>query len=134
MAPDREANDDIITQSPDQPPAAQILDKYIQAVGGACRSWLRRLPVGLAKVSALVSAGSAESSRVTIFSKELPAMHTQLIEFPQSEGRGTSVRSFDGTNGWIRTPLTVLDEYALSGGELEGAPRCQTRFPRTDKE
>src|SRR5205085_639045 len=43
------------------------------------------------------------------------------IDFPKEPARGVSVRTYDGHEGWLRTPLTVLGEYELTGGELDGA-------------
>jgi hypothetical protein len=41
-----------------------------------------------------------------------------------------SVRSYDGKAGWIATPLTVVAEYELIGGELDGARLdAQMSFP-----
>jgi hypothetical protein len=44
-----------------------------------------------------------------------------FITFPDVPERGDSVRTFNGREGWLRTPLTVLGEYELTGGELDGA-------------
>ncbi len=53
-----------------------------------------------------------------------------LIEFKDNPDRGDSIRTFNGRAGWIKTPLTVLGEYRLSGGDLDGARLdAQLSFP-----
>src|SRR5205823_12387372 len=53
-----------------------------------------------------------------------------LIEFKDNPDRGDSIRTFNGRSGWIKTPLTVLGEYQLSGGDLDGARLdAQLSFP-----
>jgi len=53
-----------------------------------------------------------------------------LIEFKDNPDRGNSIRTFNGRTGWIKTPLTVLVEYQMSGGDLDGARLdAQLSFP-----
>ena len=53
-----------------------------------------------------------------------------LIEFKDNPDRGDSIRTFNGHAGWIKTPLTVLGEYQLSGGDLDGSRLdAQLSFP-----
>jgi hypothetical protein len=53
-----------------------------------------------------------------------------LIEFKDNPDRGDSIRTFNGRAGWIKTPLTVLGEYQLSGGDLDGSRLdAQLSFP-----
>lgn len=119
--------DDIITQAPGQPPAVQILDKYIAAVGGADK--LAAVKSWVGKGKSVGFGGFGGGGVVQIFAKA-PDQHTVFIEFPEAKGRDDNVRSFDGKAGWIQTPLTVLGEYAISGGELEGARLdAQLAFP-----
>ena len=44
-----------------------------------------------------------------------------IIDFKDTPGRGDTTRSYDGRRGWLRTPLNILGEYELNGGELDGA-------------
>jgi photosynthetic reaction center cytochrome c subunit len=45
-------------------------------------------------------------------------------------GREDAIRTFDGRNGWVSTPLAVVEEYALGGSELDGARMdAQLAFP-----
>ncbi|HEV2445824.1 MAG TPA: photosynthetic reaction center cytochrome c subunit family protein [Candidatus Sulfopaludibacter sp.] len=110
--------DDMLTQMPGQPAADTIIDKYLQAIGGAER---------LAAVKSYVATGTSVSfggfgggGRVQIFAK-FPDQRATLIDFPQNPERGRSIRTYNGREGWLETPLTVLGEYQLTGGELDGA-------------
>jgi hypothetical protein len=119
--------DDVFTQADGQPPADQILDKYIQALGGAQR--LAGLTSFVAKGTSLGFAGFGGGAQVQIFAKA-PNQRTVLIEFKDDPGRGDSTRTFNGRAGWIKTPLAVLTEYEVSGGDLDGARLdAQLSFP-----
>ncbi len=119
--------DDILVQAPGQPPADQILDKYIQATGGAQR--LSRLTSFAATGTSVGFGGFGGGGQVQIFAKA-PDQRATIIEFKDAPGRGDSVRAFNGREGWIRTPLAVLKEYQVSGGDLDGARLdAQLSFP-----
>jgi hypothetical protein len=120
--------DEIITQSfAGEPTADQILDKYLQALGGAER---------LASVTSFTATGVSEGFRgfggggqVQIFAKA-PDQRATIIKFAESIGRQDAVRTFDGRNGWVSAPLSVVPEYALGGSELDGARLdAQLSFP-----
>jgi photosynthetic reaction center cytochrome c subunit len=110
--------DDILVRASGAPAAEQIFDKYIEAVGGATR--LSRLTSYVAKGTSVGFGGFGGGGEVQIYAKS-PNQRTTIIQFKDAPGRDDSVRVFNGSEGWIRTPLTVLGEYALNGGELEGA-------------
>ena len=110
--------DDVLTQMPGQPAADQIVDKYIQAIGGAAR--LAALKSYVAKGTSVSFGGFGGGGEVQIFAK-FPDQHAQYIEFPKEPARGSSIRMYNGSEGWLKTPLTVLGEYELTGGELDGA-------------
>jgi photosynthetic reaction center cytochrome c subunit len=109
--------DDVFAQAPGQPTADQILDKYIQAVGGAQR--LAGLTSYVAKGTSVGFGGFGGGGQVQIFAKA-PEQRTTLIEFKDAPDRGDSIRTFNGRAGWIKTPLAVLKEYQISGGDLDG--------------
>ena len=119
--------DDILTQTPGQPSVDQILDKYIQAVGGAQR--LAGLSSFVGKGTSLGFGGFGGGGEVQIFAKA-PDRRAILIEFKDNPDRGDSIRTFNGRAGWIKTPLAVLGEYQVSGGDLDGARLdAQLSFP-----
>jgi photosynthetic reaction center cytochrome c subunit len=109
-----EEPDDIVRQAPNQPPADQILDKYLQALGGAQK---------LAAVTSFIANGTSsgygpESTKrpVEIYAKA-PAQRTTIIH----TDNGDSTTVYDGSAGWIAAPLRPVPVLALSGNELAGA-------------
>jgi hypothetical protein len=116
--PGSQEMDDVLTQVEGQASPDAILNKYIQALGGAKR--LAALTSYLAKGSSVGFGGFGKGGRVEIFAK-YPDQRATFIDFPDEPQRGDSVRTYDGHAGWLRTPLTVLGEYELTGGELDGA-------------
>jgi hypothetical protein len=119
--------DDFLPNEPGAPPADQILDKYIAALGGAQR--LGALTSYTAKATSLGFGGFGGQGDVQIYAKA-PDKRATIIVFKQAPGRDDNARTFDGRVGWIRTPLSVLGEYELTGSELDGARfDAQLGFP-----
>jgi photosynthetic reaction center cytochrome c subunit len=119
--------DDVLLAAPGQPSANAIIDKYIQAIGGAQR--LAGLKSYVANGSSVGFGGFGGGGEVQIFAK-FPDQRATFIEFPKTAGRDHSIRAYNGRKGWIETPLTVLGEYELTGGELDGARLdAQLSFP-----
>jgi photosynthetic reaction center cytochrome c subunit len=119
--------DDVMTPTPGQPSPDQILDRYIQALGGAER--LAGLTSYVGTGTAVGFGGFGRGAQVQLFAKA-PDQRTMIIEFKDAPGRGDTTRSYDGRTGWLRTPLTVLGEFELTGGELDGARvDAQLSFP-----
>jgi photosynthetic reaction center cytochrome c subunit len=130
--PGPQDTDYIFAQAPEQPSPNVILDKYIQAVGGAQR--LAGLTSYTARGTSIGFGGLGGGGQVQIFA-QFPDRRTTLIQFKDNPGRGDSIRSYNGRSGWIKTPLTVLGEYELTGGELDGARLdAQLSFPGQIKE
>ena len=124
--------DDVLTQMPGQPEAAQIIDKYLQAIGGAER--LGALQSYVAYGSSVGFGGLGGGGRVQIYAR-FPDQRATLIDFPKNPERGRTLRTYNGREGWLETPLTVLGKYPLTGGELDGARLdAQLSFPAQIKE
>ncbi len=106
------------------PPAEQILDKYIAAIGGAQR---------LAAISSFAAKGTYEgydtdhtAVSVEIFAKA-PNQRTTVVRL--FEGND-SVRTFDGNGAWIASPDRPVTLMPLTGGNLNGARLdAQLSFP-----
>jgi photosynthetic reaction center cytochrome c subunit len=61
---------------------------------------------------------------------EAPDKRATIILFKEATDRGDQIRTYDGHAGWVRTPLNVLGEFQLSGGDLDGARLdAQLSFP-----
>ncbi len=124
--------DDRLTQMPGQPPAEQIIDKYLQAIGGVQK--LSAIKSYIAKGSSIGFGGFGGGGDVHIYAK-FPDQRTTSIVFKDTPDRGDSIRAFNGRAGWIMTPLAVLTEYPLTGGELDGARLdAQLSFPAQMKQ
>lgn len=108
--------------------ADQILDKYIQAIGG---------PLRVAKLVSFVAKGTyegfdTESEKdptvpAEIFAKA-PNQRTMIVHL----STGDSIRSYDGHAGWNNSAGTLLPVplLELTGGNLEGAKLdAQLSFP-----
>lgn len=116
--PPASGTDDVLTQFEGQPPAQQIIDKYIRAIGGAEK--LAAVKSYVATGTSVGFGGFGGGAAVTLYAN-FPDQRTLIIDFKDTPGRGDTTRSYDGHTGWLRTPLNVLGEYQLSGGELDGA-------------
>jgi len=119
--------DDIITQLPGLPSPESILDKYIQAAGGAQR--LAGLTSFVGKGTSVGFGGFGGGGAAEIVAKA-PDKRATIVLFKEETGRGDQIRTYDGSTGWVRTPLNVLGEFQLSGSGLDGARLdAQLSFP-----
>jgi hypothetical protein len=119
--------DDLIVQSPLSPPPESILDRYIQAAGGTQR--LAGLTSFVGKGTSVSFGGFGGGGAVEIVAKA-PDKRATIILFKEETGRGDQIRTYDGRTGWVRTPLNVLGEFQLMGGDLDGARfDAQLSFP-----
>jgi hypothetical protein len=110
--------DDVITPAKGVPPVQQIIDKYLQAIGGAAKV------AGITSIVAngkSVGFGGFGGGGVVEFFAQAPDKRATYIHFPEAPERGDSTRTFDGQAGWLATPLTVVRKFPLTGGELDGA-------------
>jgi photosynthetic reaction center cytochrome c subunit len=120
-------SDDVIVAPPGAPAPQTILDKYIQAVGGAQR--LAGLTSFVGKGTSVGFGGFGGGGDVEIVAKA-PDKRSTIILFKAETGRGDQIRTYDGTTGWVRTPLNVLGEFQLVGSDLDGARfDAQLSFP-----
>jgi photosynthetic reaction center cytochrome c subunit len=119
--------DDVITQFPGLPSPESILDRYIQASGGAQR--LAGLTTISAKGTAVGFGGFGGDGTVEIVAKA-PDKRSTIILFKAETDRGDQIRTYDGSTGWVRTPLNVVGEFQLVGSDLDGARvDAQLSFP-----
>ena len=118
------AQPDVITRGPASPTADQILDKYLEAIGGAQR--LAALTSFVAK-GTYQEVGELDTHPVEIYA-QAPARLARVVR----AAAGVSTTVCDGNAAWIAAPYeeepTPL--IPLSGGELEGLKLdAQMNFP-----
>jgi hypothetical protein len=119
--------DDVIAAAEGMPSPESILDKYVQAAGGAQR--LAGLKSFVGKGTSVGFGGFGGGGDVELVA-EAPDKRATIILFKEATGRGDQIRTYDGHTGWVRTPLNVLGEFQLSGGDLDGARLdAQLSFP-----
>ena len=116
--PPNDEKEDVIRQAPDGPAAAEILGKYLDALGG--RQRLVGLTSFVATGSSVGYEGLGGGGEFRIFAKA-PDQRTTQIQFKDHPERGDSTRTYNGHTGWIKTPRGLLNEYELTGSELDGA-------------
>ena len=103
-----------LAQSVNRISADQILDKYLQAIGGASQ---------LTKLTSFVAKGTYEG--YDSFSEKVPVeifanAPNQLTTIVHTQN-GDSVSTYDGNYGWIAAADKLMRVLPLSGGDLEGA-------------
>lgn len=106
--------DEITEAAPRQPPADEILDKYIQAIGGAQR--VTSLTSFTAKGTYVGFDTAMMKVPVDIYAKA-PNQLTTIVHMPE----GDSTRTYDGQRGWFTLPGYPVPVLELSGGDLNGA-------------
>jgi photosynthetic reaction center cytochrome c subunit len=125
--PPNEEKDDLIAAGQGQPTATQVLDKYIQALGGAQK--LAGLTSFIATGTSLGYEGLGGGGSFQIFAKS-PDQRTVQIVFKDHPERGDSIRVYSGRNGWVKSPRSLLGQYELTGSELDGLRLdAQLAFP-----
>jgi hypothetical protein len=115
---------DITRQAPGAPSPQQVIDKFIQAIGGAEK--VKGLTSVVAK-GAFLSYGEAETRPVVVYAKA-PAQRSEILD----TASGPATITYDGQNGWSSWPdaFTPLPFRQLRGAELEGARLdAQLTFP-----
>ncbi len=110
-------HDDFVAQQPGEPKGAEVLDKYIAALGGAQK--LATLKSFIASGTSVGYEGLGGGGSFQIFAKA-PDQRTTLIVFKDHPERGDTHRVYDGKVGWNKTPRNAVPEYQLSGSELDG--------------
>jgi outer membrane lipoprotein-sorting protein len=119
--------DDVIQPMDGAPTGASVLDKYIQALGGAAK--LAAIKSYRATGTSVGFGGFGGGGEVQIFAKA-PDSRTTWIQFRKETERPDAIRVTNGRTAWIKAPLTVLGEYQLTGSELDGAKLdAQMSFP-----
>jgi photosynthetic reaction center cytochrome c subunit len=120
---------DILAQAPSgEPTADEILDKYVQALGGAAR--LAGLTSYAARGSSVAFGDVGDGNAAEIYAKA-PNQLATIVHTRE----GDMVRSFDGRDGYFLLPLTVVQEYPWTGAALEGAKLdAELAFPGRIKE
>src|SRR5579863_2223010 len=111
-------HDDFVAQQPGEPKGAEVLDKYIAAVGGAAK--LATLKSFIATGTSVGYEGLGGGGSFQIFAKA-PDQRTTLIVFKDHPERGDNTRVYNGTAGWIKSPRGLFPEFELTGSELDGA-------------
>ena len=119
--------DDLLKAAVGVPTVDQVLNKFVQAIGGAQK--LAAVTSYTATGKSLFFGSFGGDARVEVFAKA-PDQRATHINFPQDPSRGDSTRTYDGRTGWWATPLAVLRKYELTGGERDGARLdAQLSFP-----
>jgi photosynthetic reaction center cytochrome c subunit len=128
-APQPEEPDDVVTQAPKAPPADQVLDKYLLALGGQER--LSRLTSFVAK-GTYEGYADTDKRTVEVFARA-PAQRTTIVQVPAGERTTT----YDGRNAWIAAPPadTPVPVVALAAGDLDSARlQAELSFPQGIKQ
>jgi photosynthetic reaction center cytochrome c subunit len=126
-APPPDEPDDVFAQAPRAPTPDQVLDRYLQALGGA-----QALGTLTSFVGRGVSTGyGPEGERpIEVFAKS-PGQRTTVLH----TGNGDSTTTFDGTTGWIAAPLRPLPVLTLTRHDLEGVKLdAEMSFPSRIKQ
>jgi photosynthetic reaction center cytochrome c subunit len=120
---------DILARAPSgEPTADEILDRYVQALGGAAR--LAGLTSYVARGRSMAFGDVGNGNAAEIYAKA-PNQLATIVHTRE----GDMVRSFDGREGYFLLPLTVVQEYPWTGGALEGAKLdAELAFPGGIKE
>lgn len=113
-----EEKPDVLEPFEGEPQAAQILDQYIEALGGAEK--LARLKSYIVTGHSESYGGLGGSAAFQIFA-QAPDRRGMWIHFPEHPDRGISAWTYDGKTGWTSTPRGFLREYELNGNDLAGA-------------
>lgn len=104
---------DLIEQSATAPGAEEVLDKYIEAVGGAARA--AALTSFTATGTSVGYGPDGEERPLELFARA-PNQRSVIVRSPS----GASTTTFDGRLGWLAAPFRPVPVLALAGADLDG--------------
>jgi photosynthetic reaction center cytochrome c subunit len=118
--------------APGAPSAEQILDKYIQASGGAQRLATLTSIVAKATYQSFETADSKVPAEVYA---KAPNQRTTIAHIHSEGGIKDSTVTYDGRNGWVFARTTTVPMLTLTGGNLDGAKvDAELSFPGAIKQ
>jgi photosynthetic reaction center cytochrome c subunit len=108
--------DRMVDPFPGAPEAEQVLDKYLQAIGGAQKA---AALISLAAKGTFQTYGIPTKYALELFAKA-PAQRTVIVH---NLADGELIDTFDGREAWIVQPaqLTPVPLLERTGGEIDGA-------------
>jgi outer membrane lipoprotein-sorting protein len=112
-APPPDDSSDVFAQAKLAPAADEVLDKYIQAIGGAPK--LAALTSFVAKGTSVGYGPEGEKRPVEIYARA-PGQRTTIIH----TASGDSTTAVDGRTAWIAAPHRPVAVLGVTGQELEG--------------
>ena len=112
-APPPEDPRDIIVQARTSPPPAEVLDRYIAAVGGAARA--AALTSYTATGSSVGYGPDSEKRPVEIYARA-----PEPADDDRARPGGDSATTYDGRRGWIAAPFRPVAVLELAGQDLDG--------------
>jgi photosynthetic reaction center cytochrome c subunit len=128
-SPPPEEPGDLIQQAPGQPPASQILDRYLQALGG---------PERVASLTSFTAKGTYAGFDDTGKSPvEMYARAPGQFAIIAHSSPGDTTWTFDGRSAWIAAPATdrPVPLLAITGQELDGVKlQAEASFPERIKQ
>jgi hypothetical protein len=113
--PPNEEQDDLITPATDVPTPTQVLDKYVQALGGAQK--LATVKSYIATGSSVGYGGLGGGGKFQIIA-QAPDTRMVSITFPEHPERGESMRAYNGKVAWVKSPRALVKEYDVVGTDL----------------
>jgi hypothetical protein len=105
---------DIIEQSKLAPPPDEVLDRYLQAIGGAQRA--AALTSYTARGTSTGYGPDGESRQLELYARA-PNQRTTIVH----TASGDSTATFDGRTAWVAAPFRPVPVLALAGTDLDGA-------------
>ena len=102
----------VFEQARAAPPPEEVLDKYIQAIGGAQR--LTALTSFVAKGTRVGYGPESEPSPAEIFARR--GQRTTIVH----TSGGDNTTTYDGSAGWIAAPFRPVAVLALSNQDIDG--------------
>jgi outer membrane lipoprotein-sorting protein len=119
---------DVVMPFPNAPSIDQVLDKYVQAIGGAQR--LAGLASFVAKGTSVGYGPESDKRPFEIFAKA-PNQRTAITHTLD----GDSITAYDGHTAWVAAPHRPVGVLALTGQDLDGARLdAQLAFPAKIKD
>ena len=113
-APPVDPSTDIVVQAKNVPMAEQVIDKYIQAIGGA-----QRIAALTSLAGKGTSAGYGPENEPRPFEMYAKAPNQRMTTVKSADG--DIVSTYDGRTAWYSAPHRPVDVLALTGPDLDGA-------------